>query len=151
MNDSPAKLSGVIFGSIVRAFYEVFFVLLPVLVWIIVLFSLGSGTHDIRSLPAWPFASLALYGAALRDGINTFHRDNPKDKRERELLVIASLIGVVLSTVLLTLAVLHSQGKLNYLWSFFYELVWVMIITGACLLFITKSISSQRKDYDHYA
>jgi hypothetical protein len=134
----------------IRAFYEVLFVLLPVMVWIVVLLSLGSETRGISSLPAWPFASLALYTAALRDGINTFHRDNQKDKRERELLVVGSLIGVVLSTVLLTLAVLHSQGKLDYLWSFFYELVWGMMIIGALLLFVTKSISSQRKDYGHY-
>lgn len=132
-----------------RGIYEVAFVLVPVLVWSIALMSVGSA-DQISRLAAWPFAALALYSAALRDGITAFHRDNQKDRRQRDLLVVVSLFGVVISSVLLTLAILKSEGGVNYLFSAFYEFVWLIFWFGSALLFVTKTVLSLRNDFDHY-
>ncbi|EPM1168847.1 hypothetical protein L4Z43_006603, partial [Pseudomonas aeruginosa] len=70
------------FSVAVKAFYEVAFVLLPVAVWMVVIFSVGGTREEIKSLVAWPFAGLALFGASLRDGISAFHQDTPFDKRQ---------------------------------------------------------------------
>jgi len=133
----------------IQASYEVAFVLLPVLVWILVLLSLGK-SQDVKTLAAWPFASLSLFSAMLRDGISAFHQDTTKDKEQRDLIVVFALIGVILSTVLLTLAVMKSTGQVTYLWSFFYETVWTFVAISALLLFVTKAILIQRKSYGRY-
>lgn len=98
------------FSVVIKAFYEVAFVLLPVAVWMVVIFSVGGTKEEIKSLVAWPFAGLALFGASLRDGISAFHQDTPFDKRQREIIIAGSLIGVVLCTVLMTLGVLKARG-----------------------------------------
>lgn len=72
------------FSVVTKAFYEVAFVLLPVAVWMVVIFSVGGTKEEIKSLVAWPFAGLALFGASLRDGISAFHQDTPFDKRQRD-------------------------------------------------------------------
>lgn len=132
-----------------RGVYEAAFVLVPIIVWSIALLSVGTG-DQISRLAAWPFSALALYSAALRDGITVFHRDNQKDRRQRDILVVLSLFGVVISSVLLTLAILYSEGGVDYLFSAFYEFVWFIFWFGVALLFVTKTILSLRKDFDHY-
>ncbi len=149
MTVSEIKGWKAIASSMIQASYEVAFVLLPILVWVLVLLSLGKA-QDIEALAAWPFASLSLFSAMLRDGISAFHQDTTKDKEQKDLIVVFALIGVVLSTVLLTLAVLKSSGQIIYLWSFFYETVRAFVAVGALLLFMTKAILIQRKGYGRY-
>jgi hypothetical protein len=146
MTAPEIKNSGVILGSIIQASYEVIFVLIPAFVWVLVLLSLGKA-QDVGTLAAWPFASLSLFCATLRDGISAYHQDITKDKVQKDLIVVSALTGVVLSTVLLTLAVLKSSGQIPYLWSFFYEIVRGFVVFGAVLLFVTKAILIQRKSY----
>ena len=132
-----------------RGCYEVAFVVVPVIVWSIALLSVGAG-EKIGHLAAWPFAALALYSSALRDGITAFHREEKKDKRQRDILLITSLFGVVISSVLLTLAVLNSEGSLSHLFSAFYTLVWIMFGSGVAILFVTKTVLCLRNDFDLY-
>lgn len=147
--EENSKLS-MYFSISVKAFYEVSFVLLPIAVWVVVIFSAGGTKEDIKSLTAWPFAGLTLFSASLRDGVTAFHQDSPFDKRQREVLITAALIGVVLSTVLMTLAVLKSYGVISYLFSFFREIVFFLVAVGLTLLFVIKATLSQRKDFGIY-
>ncbi|EIU4413080.1 hypothetical protein N0002_05395 [Pseudomonas aeruginosa] len=138
------------FSVVTKAFYEVAFVLLPVAVWMVVIFSVGGTKEEIKSLVAWPFAGLALFGASLRDGISAFHQDTPFDKRQREIIIAGSLIGVVLCTVLMTLGVLKARGDLSYLFSAFREMVFILLLSGIALLLVVKAILAQRKDFGIY-
>ncbi|PCN05796.1 hypothetical protein CP915_05040 [Pseudomonas aeruginosa] len=99
---------------------------------------------------AWPFAGLALFGASLRYGISAFHQDTPFDKRQREIIIAGSLIGVVLCTVLMTLGVLKARGDLSYLFSAFREMVFILLLSGIALLLVVKAILAQRKDFGIY-
>jgi len=148
VKNSKDGLSSLI-GSSVHAFYETAFILLPVLVWGLVILSVGPTADEFWRLPALPFASLAVYSASLRDGVSAFHQDTLKDTRERELIVIAGLIGVVISSVLLTLAVLSSRKLLSYLHDPFYVVVWSILGFGILLVFVTKAILIRRKKYGH--
>ena len=129
-----------------RGVYEVAFVLLPVIVWSIALISVGSA-DQIGELAAWPFAALALYSSTLRDGIKAYKRESLDDKRTSGLLVVVALFGVVISSVLLTLAVLKSAGQIDYLFSFFYSLVWLLFWFGLLLLLAVKVKLSLRDDF----
>jgi hypothetical protein len=128
-----------------RSIYEVALVMLPAATWIVVIYSTGGAQADIQKLPAWPFAALSLFSSMLRDGISAFDRTSGNDGQERDLIVVASLIGMVISTVLLTLSALQSSGTLLNLVSFFYQIVNVMVALGAVLLLGTKfSLFKQR-------
>ena len=145
----PTALDAIV-GSVVHAIYEVAFVLLPVLVWIVILFSLDEPVEQITSLPVIPFATLALFSSMLRDGITAFHQDTQKDARGRDFLVTVALIGVTLSTVLLTLSVLTSKGHLAFLQRVFHHFTWPLFIAGLLFLFVTKSVLIQRRKYGRY-
>lgn len=133
-----------------KAIYETAFVLLPVAVWILVILSFGGSQEEVKSLSAWPFACLALFCASLRDGINAFHQDNPFDKRQREILVIGALIGVVFSTVLLTISILKSRGQIISPLPNFQNFVYTVLYIGIALLFSVKATLIQRKEYGKY-
>ena len=150
-NGIKAAKVEVVFGSCLKAIYEVAFVLLPVIVWSVALLSIGGSLEDIKRLPVWPFLGLALYSSVLRDGITAFHRDTSDDNRQRELIVIVGLIGVVVSSVLLTLAIMHAHNSVEKIHSLFYEFVFLVVGLGVFLVFFTKTVLSQRKDYKHYA
>ncbi len=145
----PGKFS-ICLSVFIKAFYEVSFVLLPIAVWVVVILSAGGTAEEVKSLAAWPFASLTLFSASLRDGVTAFHQDSPFDKRQREILITGALMGVVLSTVLMTLAVLKSYGIISYLFSFFSEAVFFLVVVGLVLLFVIKATLSQRKDFGIY-
>jgi hypothetical protein len=149
MSDSPSKKQ-IILASLIKSTYDVVFVLLPALTWIIATLSIGASTESIEKLAAWPFAALSLYTATLKDGIVAFHRDEGNDKRQRDLIVTVSIIGVVISTVLLTLSIISSSGKPIVLFSYFYEFVYFAVGAGIYLFFITKNILHQRNDFNHY-
>lgn len=151
MNPSPplSQRLSIYLASSTFAFCEVVFVLVPALVWWLVVYSTTT-TGTIERLPVFAFAGLSLFSAALRDSVAAFHLDTPSDTRQKEFLVLFSLIGVVLATVLLTLASLYSLGQIPVLWSFYYSWVKYMVFAGAVLLFLTKSILIQRKKHAHY-
>ena len=137
--------------SILWSSYEVGFVLLPALVWTLTLLSLGKTGHDLWGLPAWSFISVSVYGAILRDSMKAFHRhENPRDRQDRELAVILALSGLVLSSILLAMAVLKSQGYLPLLWPVFYDFVFLVLGFGVALLFIVKAIMVQRVEFGRY-
>lgn len=138
------------FSITMKAIYETVFVLLPVAVWILVIMSFGGSQEEIKSLSAWPFACLALFCAALRDGISAFHQDNPFDKRQREILVIGALVGVVFSTVLLTISILKSRGQINTPVPNFQNFVYLVLYIGIALLFVVKATLIQRKEFGKY-
>jgi hypothetical protein len=151
MNTTPARTGGlaVVLSSSVFAMCEVAFVLLPALVWGVVLWS-TTIAGSVEQLPVMAFACLSLFSAALRDSIVAFHLDQPSDSRNRELLVLVTLMGVVLSCVLLTLASLKSLGQLQHLLTFYYSAVGFLLFVGAVILFITKTVLIQRKKHGHY-
>ncbi|HHM9901157.1 TPA: hypothetical protein ACRNUV_000526 [Pseudomonas aeruginosa] len=87
---------------------------------------------------------------AAADGISAFHQDTPFDKRQREIIIAGSLIGVVLCTVLMTLGVLKARGDLSYLFPAFREMVFILLLSGITLLLVVKAILAQRKDFGIY-
>jgi len=139
------------YGAAVHAIYETILVLLPVAVWAIVLLSTGAIWEDIYHLTAVPFAGLSLFSAMLRDGISASHQDTPKDARERDLVVTAGVIGVTLSTVLLTIAVLFSRRLLSEPPPVYYDIVWFAFSIGLILVYTTKHILILRKKFGLYA
>ncbi|BED91133.1 MULTISPECIES: hypothetical protein [unclassified Pseudoalteromonas] len=149
MSKEVSKLN-LYFSSAVKASYEVAFISVPVLVWSVVIFSLGGSPEEVKKLAAWPFLALALFSTALKDGISAFHLDTKKDKQQREVVLTASIIGIVLSTVLLTLAILKSRQEVVGLFDTFYEYVFMLVFAGIATLFATKVILIQRVYYDHY-
>ncbi|MDP1774519.1 MAG: hypothetical protein Q8L15_19805 [Methylobacter sp.] len=151
MND-PKSVSKfqVIQKSLLWASYETLLAILPILVWGFTLFSIGQD-GQLRELPAWSFLSVSIFVTILRDGLKAFHRETVKqDKLDQHITVSFSLIGVVLSSVLLVLSVLHSQKLIPFLEPFFYEAVLALIGTGLIFLFIVKFILVQRAEYGHY-
>nr|WP_179210252.1 hypothetical protein [Crenothrix polyspora] len=152
MND-PQQISTlqIVGKSVLWASYETALAVLPVLVWGITLFSIGQD-GEIWKLPAWSFLSVSIFVTILRDGLKAFHRESAKeDKLSRDVIVSFSLVGVVLSSVLLVLSVLHSQKLLPFLWPFFYEAVYSLLFGGLVFLFVVKSILFQRTEYGRYA
>lgn len=137
-------------GAAVHALYEVIFILIPVLVWAIVLISVGAPSDEIYHLVAVPFASLSLFSAMLRDGISAFHQDTLKDARERDLIVTSGVIGVTLSAVLLTMAVLHSRDLLTNVLPQYYDVVWFIFYAGMVLVYASKCLLILRKKYQRY-
>lgn len=148
----PAISTGWVYvGAAVHAFYEVVLILLPVTVWAVVLISVGAPDDEIYHLVAVPFASLSLFSAMLRDGISAFHQDTLKDARERDLVVTSGLIGVTISAVLLTMAVLYSRHLLTNLLPVYYDVVWFMFLAGMVLVYASKYVFMLRKKFQHYA
>ena len=135
-------------SSIVAA-YEVLYIFLPILIWWFVSSSIVESEIAIAKLIAWPFASLALYSAAIKDGFSIYDFNTPKDKSDSKLFIILIIIGLVLSSVLLTLAIASLKyGALNL--SGFYD--WslaILIIFGAGILFYVKNTKIQREDFGH--
>jgi hypothetical protein len=149
MSDSPSKAK-IRLASFFKSIYDVIFVLLPALTWIIATLSIGASTESIEKLAAWPFAALSLYAATLKDGIAAFHLDADNDKRQRDIIVTVSIIGLVLSTVLLTLSIINSSNKSVVLFPYFYEVLSFTVGAGIILFFMTKNIFHQRIDFKHY-
>ncbi|GBL03158.1 hypothetical protein [Glaciecola sp. KUL10] len=137
-------------SSSLSALFELAFIFLPALAWAATILSLGGSPEEVKRLAAWPFVSLALFSATLKDGIAAFHRDTPKDKRQRKAVITVSILGIVLSTVLLTLAIIDSKQSEIALFDYFYEFVYLLVFCGATLVFVTKAILAQREDFDHY-
>lgn len=152
MSDSqPVSALQIVSKSLLWACYETALAVLPVLVWGVTLFSIGQDTQ-IWKLPAWSFLSVSIFVTILRDGLRAFHRETAKDdKLSRDVIVSLSLVGVVLSSVLLVLSVLHSQNLFPFLSPFFYDAVYTLLIGGLIFLFVVKSILFQRTEYGRYA
>lgn len=146
----PKNKVSMYFSTSVIAFYEVAFVFLPLFVWSIAIFSLGGERNQVLTLLAWPFCSLTIYSTILKDGLLVFRNSDPKDRRQLRLLIIMSLIGTVLSVVLLTLGIVSSKIDNINLFTPYYISVYALIGFGAILLFMVKSIVSQRDDFGFY-
>lgn len=151
MNDpQPVSKFQIVQKSLLWACYETIFAALPILVWSITLFSIGQD-DQMLTLPAWSFFSVSIFVTILRDGLKAFHRETVKDDQlNRHITVSFSLIGVVLSSVLLVLSVLHSQKLISFLEPFFYETVDTLLIVGLIFLLTVKFILVQRTEYGNY-
>ena len=146
----PSKYE-IVFGSIVHATYETLFILMPAGIWAIVVLTSGGEWAMISSLAVWPFAALAAFSASLRDGISAFNQQTAKDQRERELIILSALIGVAISSVLLTLSVLEKLEKMEIVWPGFNNVVWSTLAAGISLVFLIKAIRARRLLYGDYA
>jgi hypothetical protein len=132
--------------SVIWAFCETGLTVIPILVWGVTLLSIGQDAQ-IWKLPAWSFLSVSIFVIVLRDGLKAFHREADKqDKFSQDIIVSLSVLGMVIGSVLLTLAVLYSQQQIQEPWKFFYHATYVLLLVSLVLLFFVKSISFQRAE-----
>ena len=139
----------IVFSSLLVSVYETLYLFLPILIWWIVSSVIGPGDMKIASLLAWPFLSVALYSASIKDGITIFNFNRKKDVRDSEILIILSIIGVVLSSVLLTLGVVSIKYNALEINTFYTAALVVLILNGMSLLVVVKAIKVQREDFNH--
>lgn len=139
------------FRSSTQALLEISLMLLPIIIWGIALHSIGKGSSLNLKNPVTTFFALSLWLSTLRDGLKTFNRDSEEgDRFQREIITIYSLIGVILTSVLLTLSVAHSAESERYILSFHSTYNTIMICAGAASAWLIKTILIQRKDYGTY-
>ncbi|MGZ5009923.1 MAG: hypothetical protein ACXV74_03065 [Methylobacter sp.] len=136
--------------SLLWACYETLLATLPIWVWGITLYSTGQDDLLLK-LPAWSFLSVSIFVTILRDGLQAFHREAIKDDElSRHIIVIFSLVGLVLSSVLLVLSILHAQKSISFLVPFFYEFVFTLLVAGLVFQLIIKFILVRRTKYGYY-
>ncbi|MBI5893976.1 MAG: hypothetical protein HZB79_10095 [Deltaproteobacteria bacterium] len=138
----------VILNASVWSLYEVGFALLPGIVWVLTLLILGKSNDDIVKLLAWPFISVSVYASILRDSIRVFCReDTVSNRQDREVTAIFSLVGVVLSSVLLTVGVCEAQGVIRELPWLYHVFVLAILSIGVVSLFFVKTIMIKRTEF----
>lgn len=98
----------IIIHSITAGLYEVSFILVPILVYLLILFSLGKDWDSIRKLSEWPFASVMLFTQTLRDTLEAM-KDGGDEGIDKNNVVLFSVIGIIASTALLAVSI-ASQG-----------------------------------------
>lgn len=138
------------YRSSVQAFLEIFMVVLPLLIWMISLRSIGHADTLTLKSPATSFLALSLWLCILRDGLKAFNRDNEGDRFQREIVTLCALGGVILCVVLLTMSVGNSVDPQRYILSFHASFNLLMICAGAVMAWFIKAVLIQRKDYNVY-
>jgi len=128
--------------------YEIAFVFLPGLVWLLALLATEQTPgRELFQLPAWSFIALSLWCGLLRDGIKLYHPAHLSlDRSRRDLLVTAALIGTTLTTVLLTCHVLNARNTVP-VWPPFYYAVLASLCMALGLTVVVKTLLI-RRDYE---
>ncbi|WP_163832924.1 hypothetical protein [Spartinivicinus ruber] len=125
--------------SLAMAVYETGFTLLPIIVYVLILLSIGKEWDSIKRLPEWSFITIALWGIMLRDSLRSFKQT----KADNILLttgLIMSISGLVLTTALLTISTL-SQNKINLpLLKVYYNYQYIMFICALIQCWFLKTV-----------
>lgn len=139
------------FRPTIQALLEILLMSLPILIWLAVLQSIGSGSNLTWKSPATCFFALSLWLSVTRDTQKAFHREgNDSDKFFREISTAYSLIGVVITAIMLAMSVANSAAPDRYILNFHALHTQVIFYAGCVSALTTKTILIQRKDYKFY-
>ncbi|MDE1465829.1 hypothetical protein [Spartinivicinus poritis] len=133
------KHVGLALKSLAMAIYETGFTLLPIIVYVLILLSIGKEWDSIKHLPEWSFITIALWGIMLRDSLTSF-RQKKSDNILLTTGLIMSITGLVLTTALLTISTL-SQNKINLpLLKVYYNYQFIMFICALIQCWFLKTV-----------
>ncbi len=129
------------------AFYEVFFTMLPVAIWVFILWFSGPASEITWEFPAFSFFCVAIWASFVREVPRTFRGAAVKDRFERECSLVIGLIGLSISMVALVVSALKSTGSIEHLWGPFDQTVIWSAIIGVALLVVVTSIKLLKFEY----
>lgn len=128
------------------AVIEASFLIFPVILYWVILYFLGKD-DDIQMLPAWSFLSLSIYSLLLRDVVKTYNRNDAKDNYNKTGSTIVCIVGISLSSALLSLSITRSKIT-EIIFPYTFEvLVFILIVIGFLLAVIARyTLLSREKD-----
>lgn len=139
---------GVIIRSTVWASYEVLLTLMPVLIWIFIIWFSTPLPEITLELPAFSFFCVSIWASCIRETPRTFIGGVPtQDKFERECSMAISILGFVISLICLVFSAQKSTGLIQDLWGPFSLTVGAAAFVGILYLFTLISIKIQRTEY----
>lgn len=144
--------TGVIIArSSLWATYEVLLTLMPVLIWLFIIYFSNPEPEISLQFPAFSFFCVSIWAACIREIPRTLVGGDPvQDKFERECSLAIAILGFVISLVCLVFAALRSTGSIAHIWGAFSVVVAASGGLGILLLFVMVSIKIQRLEYGRY-
>ncbi|WP_407297548.1 hypothetical protein [Stutzerimonas zhaodongensis] len=148
---APLSKGVIITRSSVWATYEVLLTLMPVLIWLFIIWFSKPEFEISLQFPAFSFFCVSIWAACIREIPRTLVGGDPvQDKFERECSLAIAILGFVISLLCLVFAALRSTGSIPYIWGAFSVIVATAGGLGILMLFVMISIKIQRVEYGRY-
>lgn len=141
------------------------FILLPLIIYVIIYLILKEPMSELLKLPEWMFIAIVLYGDALSKNINLYNKLDKNEEKESysgywdtifegfyiesQFAVSLAILGITISSVLLTLAIIAKYKELD-ISSIFYFIenivfLFAIVYSAICELFIRNYNDKEKK------
>ena len=148
---APLSKRVIISRSSIWATYEVLLTLMPVLIWLFIIYFSKPEFEISLQFPAFSFFCVSIWAACIREIPRTLVGGDPvQDKFERECSLAIAILGFVISLLCLVFAALRSTGSIPNIWGAFSVVVATAGGLGILMLFVMISIKIQRVEYGRY-